>query len=463
MGEMTEASTIYALGTPTPSRAHPGAISVIRLSGPRAAEALIFLTEPHAFERGHSARDPALPAPRRMALRTVLDPKSGEAIDRGLVVWFEAPGTETGETMAELHLHGGRAVVEGALEAIGRLGFCRLAEPGEFTRRAFEHGKLDLTQAEAIADLVAAETDQQRKLALQQMDGALHRLYEDWRTLGLRTLAHLEAAIDFPDEDLPTGIADQVRVGITQLQAEIAAHLDDRRGERLREGLSIAIIGPPNAGKSSLLNLLARREAAIVSEIAGTTRDVIEVYIDLGGWPVVLADTAGLRLAGDAIEQEGVRRARARATSADLRVLVLDAVGKWKSEMQALTEATERWNPAIDIVVVNKVDLAPVKATGVVPLSATSETGLPALLKRLERSAETLMQAGAGAPPLTRARHREALSECQESLTRALSAPEIALAAEDLRLALRALGRITGTVRIDELLDVIFRDFCIGK
>ena len=177
--------TIYALATPTPSRAHPGAISVIRLSGPRAAEALIFLTEPRAFERGHSARDPALPEPRRMALRSVLDPKSGEAIDRGLVVWFEAPHTETGETMAELHLHGGRAVVGGALEAIRRLGFCRLAEPGEFTRRAFEHGKLDLTQAEAIADLVAAETDQQRKLALQQMDGALHRLYEDWRTLGL--------------------------------------------------------------------------------------------------------------------------------------------------------------------------------------------------------------------------------------------------------------------------------------
>jgi tRNA modification GTPase len=365
--------------------------------------------------------------------------------------------------MAELHLHGGRAVVEGALEAIRRLGFCRLAEPGEFTRRAFEHGKLDLTQAEAIADLVAAETDQQRKLALQQMDGALHRLYEDWRTLGLRTLAHLEAAIDFPDEDLPAGIAEQVRAGITQLQAEIATHLDDRRGERLRGGLSIAIIGPPNAGKSSLLNLLARREAAIVSEIAGTTRDVIEVHIDLGGWPVVLADTAGLRLSGDTIEQEGVRRARARAASADVRVLVLDAVGKWKSEMQALTETIDRWNPAIDLVVVNKVDLAPVKAAGVVPISAMSEAGLPALLKRLERSVETLMQQGATAPPLTRARHREALVECQASLARALVAPEIALAAEDLRLALRALGRITGTVRIDELLDVIFRDFCIGK
>jgi tRNA modification GTPase len=365
--------------------------------------------------------------------------------------------------MAELHLHGGRAVVGGALEAIGKLGFCRLAEPGEFTRRAFENGKLDLTEAEAIADLVAAETDQQRRLALQQMDGALHRLYEDWRTLGLRTLAHLEAAIDFPDEDLPPGIADEVRAGITQLRSEIIAHLADRRGERLREGLSIAIIGPPNAGKSSLLNLLARRDAAIVSETAGTTRDVIEVHLDLGGWPVVLADTAGLRASGDAIEQEGVRRARARAAAADLRLLVLDASSDWKHDKQALTDATERWNSANDIVVVNKTDLAPVAASDVVPMSVTTGAGVPALLKRLEHSASVLMEEDAGAPPLTRARHREALQDCQEALARALVAPEIALAAEDLRLALRALGRITGTVRVDELLDVIFRDFCIGK
>ena len=460
---MTDGSTIYALGTPTPSRAHPGAISVIRLSGPRAADAVIFLTERGAFERGQSARDPALPPPRRMALRALLDPKSADVIDRGLIVWFEAPNSETGETMAELHLHGGRAVVGAALEAIGRLGFCRLAEPGEFTRRAFENGKLDLTQAEAIADLVGAETEAQRRLALQQMDGALHRLYERWRGLGLRVLAHLEAAIDFPDEDLPPGLDDEVRVGISRLRSEIAEHLDDRRGERLREGLSIAIVGPPNAGKSSLLNLLARREAAIVSETAGTTRDVIEVHLDLGGWPVVLADTAGLRISADAIEQEGVRRARARAAAADLRVLVLDAATDWKSDRQSMIEASERWSPDHDIVVVNKVDLAPVHSPDVVPLSATTGAGVPALLTRLERSAAALMAEGAGAPPLTRARHRAALQECQESLDRALIAPEIALAAEDLRLAMRALGRITGTVRIDELLDVIFRDFCIGK
>jgi tRNA modification GTPase len=459
---VTQAATIYALGTPVPSRAAPGAVSVIRLSGPRAPEALMFLTEPKAFERGYSVRDPSLPEPRRMVVRGILDPETSEEIDRGLIVWFEAPHTETGEMMAELHLHGGRAVVNAALAAIARLGFCRLAEPGEFTRRSFEHGKLDLTRAEAIADLVAAETEQQRRLAKQQMEGALQRLYEDWRTLGLRALAHLEAAIDFPDEDLPPGIGAEVAQGIAQLQGEIAAHLDDRRGERLREGVHIAIVGPPNAGKSSLLNLLAGRDAAIVSETAGTTRDVIEVHFDLGGWPVVLADTAGLRGSTDAIEQEGVRRARARAASADLRVLVLDAASDWQAEMAALTAATERWDPARDIVVVNKTDLAAASGVGIVPLSATSGAGLPDLLARLERSAALLMEEGA-VPPLTRARHREALVEAHAALGRAQGASEVALAAEDLRLAMRALGRITGTVRIDELLDVIFRDFCIGK
>ena len=444
-------ATIYALGTPTPTRAHPGALAVVRVSGPRAADVVELLT-----------RKP-LPTPRRLALRTLLDPSTGEAFDKGLVAWFAAPNTETGEPMAELHLHGGRAVVGAALDAIAHLGFCRLAEPGEFTRRAFENGKLDLTGAEGIADLVAAETAAQRRQALLQMEGSLHRLYEDWRGKGLRALAHLEAAIDFPDEDLPEGLADQVRLAISSLQGEIEVHLEDRRGERLRDGLSIAIIGPPNAGKSSLLNLLARREAAIVSETAGTTRDVIEVHLDLGGWPVVLADTAGLRDSGDAIEQEGVRRARARAAGADLRVLVLDASGDWQRARGDLLAATENWNAARDIVVANKVDLAAVEGTDIVPLSARSGAGLPELLARLERSVGLLMEDGVSAPPLTRARHREALLEAHAALGRALLAPEIALVAEDLRLALRAIGRITGTVRVEELLDVIFRDFCIGK
>jgi tRNA modification GTPase len=455
-----DGSTIYALGTPTPSRAQPGALAVIRLSGPRAPDVLSALTGKPS------------PAARRLVLRAIRDPSMIEEIDRGLVVCFEAPNSETGEMMAELHLHGGRAVVSAVLAAIGRLGFCRLAEPGEFTRRAFENGKLDLTAAEGIADLVAAETDQQRRLALQQMEGALHRLYEAWRSQGLRALAHLEAAIDFPDEDLPEGIDARVQAEIASLAEEIAVHLADRRGERLREGLSIAIIGPPNAGKSSLLNLLARREAAIVSAIAGTTRDVIEVHLDLGGYPVVLADTAGLRCSGDEIEREGVRRARARAASADLRVLVVavDAQGDWRRTVQDLAAGTEGWDTARDIVVLNKVDLLDGREAlveGDVALSALSGHGLPELLARLEQSVALVMSDGGsgaeGVPPLTRARHREALTDCRQALARALVAPEIALAAEDLRLAVRALGRITGVVRIDELLDVIFRDFCIGK
>lgn len=461
-----QGDTIYALATPTPSRTQPGAISVIRLSGQRAADALVFLTERKAFERGRSARDPALPPPRHMAVRPLLDPVTSEPIDRGLVVWFEAPFTETGETMAELHLHGGRAVVAGALAAIARLGFCRPAEPGEFTRRAFENGKLDLTAAEAIADLVAAETDQQRRVALQQLDGGLRRLYEDWRTLGLRALAHLEAAIDFPDEDLPDGIADEVRVAIERLRAEIADHLADRRGERLRDGLQIAIVGPPNAGKSSLLNLLARRDMAIVSATAGTTRDVIEAHLDLGGWPVVLADTAGLRESGDEIEQEGVRRARARAAAADLRVLVLDATTDWRVARDTLVGLEDGWDAARDLVVVNKTDLvpdpAPVRGDDVLALSTVSGAGVPELLAALESRAGELMQARA-APPLTRERHRAALVEAHDALGRSMAAPEVAMAAEDVRLAMRALGRITGTVRVEDLLDVIFRDFCIGK
>ena len=346
-----------------------------------------------------------------------------------------------------------------------RLGFCRLAEPGEFTRRAFEHGKLDLTQAEAIADLVAAETDQQRRLALQQMDGALHRLYEDWRTLGLRTLAHLEAAIDFPDEDLPEGLGDEVRAGIVRLRGRDRARIS-RTGAAsgCARDCSIAIIGPPNAGKSSLLNLLARRDAAIVSETAGTTRDVIEVHLDLGGWPVVLADTAGLRESGDAIEQEGVRRARARAAAADLRLLVLDASGDWQGERRALIAATERWNAAT-------------RHRG-------REQGRSRARSRRRTSWRCRRRTGAGLPDAAGAagtlgrgadagRRRRAAAharapprgavECHEALARALVAPEVALAAEDLRMAMRALGRITGTVRIEELLDVIFRDFCIGK
>jgi tRNA modification GTPase len=289
--------TIFALAT-APGRA---GVAVVRVSGPKTALVL------KAFTGNDSFR------PRVASLRTLRDPRNREALDDALVLWFPGPRSFTGEDVAELHLHGGRAVVAGVVEALGALPGLRVAEPGEFTRRAFENGKLDLTAAEGLADLVDAETSAQRRQALRQMEGALGRVYEGWRERLTRALAHIEADIDFPDEDLPTGVADAVRPVLDTLVAEIQAHLEDgRRGERLREGLHIAIVGAPNAGKSSLLNALARREAAIVSARAGTTRDVIEVHLDLGGFPVVLADTAGLReAASDEIagcEDRRVRR-----------------------------------------------------------------------------------------------------------------------------------------------------------
>jgi tRNA modification GTPase len=503
---MTESGrdTIYALASAMPMRRGGTGIAVIRLCGPRADEAFVFLTEPGAYARGRSARDPSVPTPRRLLRRPFLEPISGEVIDRGMAMRFAAPRSYTGEDVYEFYLHGGRAVIEAALAAIGRLSFCRLAEPGEFTRRAFEHGKLDLTEAEAIADLAMAETAAQRRQALRQLDGALGQLYEDWRTLLLRALAHLEAEIDFPDEDLPQGIAAKIRPDLARLRAAIAEHLDDRRGERLRDGVSIAIVGPPNAGKSSLLNLLAKRDAAIVSAVAGTTRDVIDVHLDLDGYPVTIGDTAGLRDTGDVIELEGVRRARARAEDADIRLLVVPATddgGKpvdWAALARNARAALASWHAATDLVVVNKTDLLADKGAFVeareeitgadgkarpayLGLSARTGAGLPVLLKRLSAtvamlvgdvptvSDDTLLAAvdrRLAPPPLTRARHREALGDCLAALDRALAAGKdtgAELQAEDVRLAARALGRITGRVGVEDLLDVIFRDFCIGK
>lgn len=390
---------------------------------------------------------------RRVRLR---DPNTGDELDDGLALWFPSPRSLTGEDVAEFHLHGGRAVVSGVMTALRGLGL-RLAEPGEFTRRAFINGKLDLTQAEAIADLAAAETEAQRRQALGQLDGALGGLYRGWSERLLRTLAHLEAAIDFPDEDLPPEIEAGVAREIAALAGDIAAHLaDSHRGERLRDGIAVAIVGPPNAGKSSLLNQLARREAAITSPIAGTTRDVIEVAVDLAGYPVVLADTAGLRESTDAIEREGLRRALARAETADLRLFVFDATAP---EDAAGARALDR---AATILVANKIDLgdSPLPA-GALPVSALTGDGIAALVGAV---AERIAARYEGmAPALTRARHREALEDAAAALRRAQDAALAELRAEDLRLAWRSLGRITGRAEIEDLLDVIFAEFCLGK
>jgi tRNA modification GTPase len=417
----------------------------MRLSGPQAGPALQALAG-------------TMPSPRRAQHVRLRNPESGDDIDDGVVLWFPSPGSVTGEDVAELQVHGSRAVVAALVAALSRLGL-RLAEPGEFTRRTFANGKLDLTQAEAVADLVAAETEAQRRQAIRQLDGALGALYHGWGERLLRMLAHLEAAIDFPDEDLPPEIEAEVLGEIARLATDIERHLaDGRRGERLRDGIAIAIVGPPNAGKSSLLNQLAQREAAITSPIAGTTRDVIEVAIDLAGYPVVLADTAGLRDSADEIEQEGLRRAVARAEAAELRLFVFDA----RQPPDAAGAAA--WPEATTLLVANKIDLGVNRGAlprGSLLVSALTGDGLPALVENL--AARVADGYDGTAPLLTRARHRAALEEALVALRRALAATLPELRAEDLRLAWRCLGRITGRVDVEDLLDVIFADFCIGK
>jgi tRNA modification GTPase len=433
--------TIFALST---ARGRAG-VAVIRASGPRAGDMVRALTR-------------RLPAPRQASLVSLVDPTSGEEIDRGLVLWFKTPASFTGEDVAEFHVHGGAAVVSALLTALGRLPGCRLAEPGEFTRRAFENGKLDLTAAEGVADLIEADTAAQRRQALRQMGGIFARLTEDWAKRLVRALAHLEAAIDFPDEDLPPDMLVSVRTETVTLAAEIRGHLaDGRRGEILRDGLSIAIIGPPNSGKSSLLNALVGREAAIVSAIAGTTRDIIEVHLELNGYPVLLADTAGIRESTDQIEVEGVRRARARAESADMCLILLDASDAVSRET-ATSELVDTGNAPL--VVWNKCDIEAAPA-GEIGISVQTGQGLDVLIAKLAERTEHLL--GGAAPVVTRQRHRAALEACVGALERGAGATEAALIAEDLRLAVRALGQITGRVDVEDLLDVIFREFCIGK
>jgi tRNA modification GTPase len=426
-------------------------IAVIRVSGPQAGFALSRLTG-----RGTPTA--------RKATRVRLFARDGELIDESLVLWFPAPASFTGEDVAELHVHGGRAVVGGVLEALACCEGLRPAEPGEFTRRAFEHGKLDLTAAEALADLVNAETEGQRRQALRQFQGELGAVYDSWRERLIRAVAHLEATIDFSDEDLPGGIEKEIRAQIVTLSEEIESHLEDgHRGERLRDGIHLAIVGPPNAGKSSLFNVITGREAAIVSGRPGTTRDVVEVALDVGGYPVVIADTAGLRDATEEVEKEGVRRARMRARDADLTVAVFDG-SVWPT-VDGLTEALL---DSKTIAVVNKSDLGrmqpPIAIGGfsALAVSALTGEGIDAMIAMVEQGVAARFHLQ-GTPALTRVRHRTALEECRRSLGRAAMANGAELVAEDLRLAARALGKITGRVDVEEILDVIFRDFCIGK
>lgn len=525
---MSDRSTIFALSSGRP----PAAIAVIRISGPRAGATL-------------EALGVKVPAPRQARLARIRDPRSGEIIDEALALWFPAPNSETGEDVAELQGHGGPAVIAGILDALGSIEGLRMAEPGEFTRRGFENGKLDLTAVEGLADLVAAETEGQRRLAFRQMKGQLGDRAEAWRSRLVRALALVEARIDFSDEaDVPEDLVGPALAIVQELRDEIATALADSRGERLREGLVVAIAGPPNAGKSTLLNRLARREAAIVSPYAGTTRDVIEVHLDLGGYPMTLLDTAGIRDTADPVEMEGVRRARERAAGADLVLWVTDAsegTAAPEPDLARPGSAAPVWR------IRNKADLVrsmnaemlrtmengalqpeatsnAASAAAGIPgggdgpnaggrsrtgaakgvnrnesdarslstgisfvstdtykselrsqsfeenefiLSAAEGLGLDRLIGSLAAFAETAL-AGAEQSLVTRARHRQVLVAVQHNLTAALdrfgsAAGEEELLAEQLRLAATELGRLAGRVDVEDILDVIFRDFCIGK
>jgi tRNA modification GTPase len=435
--------TIAALAT----GAGRAGVAVIRLSGPAAGATLSALT----------ARD--LPKPRAATREAFCDPRNGVSLDDGIAIWFPGPRSFTGEDVAELQIHGGPAVIAAVIDACLSQPGVRVAEPGEYTRRAFENGKLDLAEAEGLADLVDAETEGQRRQALRQRRGALSSVYEGWRGRLIEAAALIEAEIDFPDEDLPGALAQRAGPILQTLADAMGRHLDDaHRGERIRDGFRIAIIGPPNAGKSSLLNALAQREAAIVSEIPGTTRDVVEVRRVLAGYPVWIADTAGLREAADAIEAEGVRRALARAEEADLRIGVVEIGSEPSPELLAALEPN-------DIIVHSKADKVPGReATDLLEVSALTGIGLRLLHTQIEeRVAEALDREEA--PVLTRARHRRLVEEARAALLRAIPALDqgAELAAEDVRVAADQVGRLTGRIDVEDLLGEIFSSFCIGK
>lgn len=430
-------STIYALA----SGAGRAGIAIIRVSGPHAGSIAQALAGP-------------LPAPRQACLRRLV--YQDRDIDQGLLVWFPGPASFTGQDTAEFHVHGGRAIRECLFSALSALG-ARPAEPGEFSRRAVENGKLDLTQAEAIADLVGAETSAQLRQALRQYDGALAELYEGWRRHLISALGRVEAAIDFSDDGVSEEEIRTAKAQAATIIQQIQEHTNDSgRGESLREGLRLTILGPPNAGKSTLINMLARRDVAIVSDIAGTTRDVLEVRLDLGGYLLQVADTAGVRQTTDVIEAEGVRRALSHAAGG-MTLLVLD--GSLADPRQGLPPDL----PEPDLTVWNKSDLG-VRHEGI-SISLKTGEGFGELIELLRQKVEERLESQDGAPALTRPRHRHALTEALDHLQHGQSAPidQPELLAEDLRLAMRAIGRITGHVDVEELLDVVFRDFCIGK
>ncbi len=440
--------TIYALSS------GPGisGIAVIRVSGKNTAEVIKKLT------------GSKLPSPRVATLKKFNKNGKKELIDEGVIIWFPGPNSYTGEDLAEFHVHGSRAVIKAMHLAISKINNCRLADPGEFTKRAFQNGRINLLKAESIADLISAETEIQRKQALKIMSGKSSDQFNLWREQLLKILSHVEAKIDFPDENLPKNIINAIRKTSNNILIEIKKTLNDQKvGERIREGFRIAIVGPTNSGKSSLLNYLSKRDVAIVSEIAGTTRDVIETHLNLDGYPVVVSDTAGIRDSKNEIEKMGIKIALNRAEDADLKLVIVSAKNVNFTGVLKLTKNA--------VLVVNKSDLMKGKFNSKfkkyehVLISIKKDSNLNKLISKIKNKLKNKFTTAEDIL-ITRERHRQNLINCVhhlEKFEKKKSAQDFDKAAEDLRLATRHLGMIVGKVDVEELLGSIFNDFCIGK
>ncbi len=443
--------TIYALSTVFGK----SGVGIIRISGDKAFEVISKMTD----------LDVAKIAGRKMYLTKFYNPVSRETLDNSLLVAFKSPASFTGENTVEINCHGSKAVIRSFLEALSLLPDFRLAEPGEFSRRSFYNGKMDLTEADGLADLIDAETALQQKVALQQMGGTLFDLYNDWRTRLVNVLSYIEAYIDFPDEDIPQDTVQKIENGVFKISEEIKNHLQQNNvEERLRDGFRVVIAGPANAGKSSLINAVVKRNVAIVSDIAGTTRDAIEAYVDLKGFPVIFTDTAGLRESADKIEQIGIKLAKDKIAEADFCLFMFDAE---KDTPEIFAEYINSINVPY-VLVANKMDKISadqqikLQKKGCILISAKENQNVNVITDKIYETFQN-MYVKSSAQLITRQRYKESLSECLDNLSRFNLQKEIELSAEDIRLACRAIGKITGQVEVDEILDKIFSSFCIGK
>ena len=442
--------TIYALS----SGSGTSGIATIRVSGKLAKKVVEQLTNSQ------------IPEPRIATLKKINNINTNELIDEGIIIWFPGPNSYTGEDMVEFHVHGSLAVVQAIQNSISEIEGCRIAEPGEFTKIAFQNNKINLLKAESIADLISSETEIQRRQAVKIMTGKSAERFNSWRDGLVKVLANVEAKIDFPDEDLPDDILKNIKIKVNVIKNEIKKTLNDQKvGERIREGFKIAIVGPPNAGKSSLLNYLSNKEAAIVSEIAGTTRDVIEVHLNINGLPVIISDTAGIRSSKDEIERKGIKLALQKAEDADLNIVIIEPKsGFFTGFLKDLLTSKS-------ILVINKSDLNEnlfldeFKKYKPIYISIKKEKNLNLLITEIKNKLKHQFHNSEDIL-ITRERHRQNLEKCVEHLQtfeEKNNLEEFDKASEDLRLAIRHLGRITGKVDVEEILDSIFNDFCIGK